>query len=74
MKFPNKNPKFGEQIDSFLKMKTKFEDKMLHLLFTLNRWEMKGELEELLNMQNHVILDRYCYSGVAYSCAKGVDY
>ena len=31
-------------------------------------------IQQLLNEGKYVICDRYWYSGVAYSCAKGLDY
>ena len=42
----------------------------VHLLFALNRWEMKSFILETLASGTHVICDRYAYSGVAYSVAK----
>ena len=46
---------------------------MLHLLFSINRWEMKEDIINQLNSKTHLILDRYSYSGIAYSNAKGID-
>lgn len=42
----------------------------VHLLFAMNRWEMKKQLVELLASGTNVVCDRYAYSGVAYSVAK----
>ena len=47
---------------------------MLHLIFSINRWELKDEIINKLNNNTHLILDRYSYSGVAYSHAKGIDF
>ncbi len=47
---------------------------MAHLLFAVNRWELKKEIEDRINTGQNVILDRYSYSGIAYSHAKGLDY
>ena len=46
---------------------------MLHLLFSINRWELKDTIINKLKEECHLILDRYSYSGIAYSNAKGVD-
>ena len=45
-------------------------DQTAHLLFLANRWELNNEIIELLNDGYFVILDRYIYSGIAYSLAK----
>jgi dTMP kinase len=46
---------------------------MIHMLFVLNRWEIKKEIEERLNKGQNVVLDRYSYSGIAYTAAKGIE-
>lgn len=73
IKFPQRSTDFGTSIDQFLKKEKKYDDKMIHLLFTINRWEMKETIMNRLHNNQHVILDRYSYSGIAYSHAKGVD-
>ena len=47
---------------------------MIHLLFTINRWELKQKIIDSLMEGKHLILDRYSYSGVAYTAAKGIDF
>lgn len=42
----------------------------VHLLFALNRWEMKNEIIKMMNDGTTVICDRYAYSGIVYSAAK----
>ena len=42
----------------------------VHLLFSMNRWEMKKQLTDILASGTNVVCDRYAYSGVAYSVAK----
>ena len=46
---------------------------MIHLLFVINRWELKKEIEENIDSGSVVVLDRYSYSGIAYTAAKGID-
>ena len=48
----------------------KFPDEAVHLLFAVNRWEMKEQIIKDLNDGITVICDRYAFSGVAYSAAK----
>lgn len=42
-------------------------------MFTLNRWEAKTDMEKMLSEGTTLIVDRYSYSGVAFSAAKGLD-
>ncbi|KAG6454745.1 hypothetical protein O3G_MSEX008849 [Manduca sexta] len=48
-------------------------DEAVHLLFSANRWEKAGNIIKTLEAGTTIILDRYCYSGVAFSAAKGLD-
>lgn len=47
---------------------------MIHLLFSANRWEKVSFIETVLKNGKNIVCDRYWYSGVAYSVAKGLDY
>ncbi|CAI5757124.1 unnamed protein product [Candida verbasci] len=71
IKFPNRSTPIGKVINEYLENK-EFEltDESAHLLFSANRWEIAHEIEELLNNGNFVILDRYIYSGIAYTLSK----
>lgn len=69
--FPDRTTKSGELINAFLTNQQEFSDETIHLLFTLNRWEAKCSMENLLKSGTTLIVDRYSYSGVAYSAAKG---
>ena len=40
----------------------------------MNRWESKSEMVEAIKGGKSVVCDRYAYSGVAYSAAKGLDF
>ena len=40
----------------------------------MNRWETSSQIIEKLKNGTSVVCDRYAYSGVAYSAAKGLDY
>ena len=42
----------------------------LHLLFSANRWECLYEIETALQSGIHVIIDRYVWSGIAYTHAR----
>ncbi|XP_053963889.1 uncharacterized protein LOC128866878 [Anastrepha ludens] len=74
MIFPNRSSEIGGTINSYLKNAKELNDQVIHLLFTANRWEFKKEIEELLSLGTTLVVDRYSYSGVAYSVAKGLDF
>lgn len=74
MNFPDRSTDSGKLIDSYLRCKENFNDETIHLLFTLNRWEVKNKMENLLKSGTNLIVDRYSYSGVAFSAAKGLDF
>jgi len=44
------------------------------LLFSANRWEASEGIKRDLLAGINIIVDRYIYSGVAFSAAKGLDY
>lgn len=50
------------------------DDRVLHLLFSANRWENEYMLRSMLAHNDVVVCDRYTPSGVAYSVAKGLDF
>ena len=64
----------GALINSYLASSTDLPDEAIHLLFSANRWEVVPKLLEDLNSGIDVICDRYLYSGVAYSAAKGLPF
>ncbi|XP_045520780.1 thymidylate kinase [Pieris brassicae] len=71
--FPNRNTEIGKVINSYLTSQTDLPDEAIHLLFSANRWEKSRDILDLLEKGTTVIVDRYCYSGVAFSAAKGLD-
>ena len=73
MNFPNRETQSGKVIDAYLRKKENLTDEGIHLLFTVNRWEAKTEMEKELLAGTTLIVDRYSYSGIAYSAAKGLD-
>ncbi|CAO3616026.1 unnamed protein product [Mucor hiemalis] len=73
VKFPDRTTQTGKIIDSYLQQKSELDDHAIHLLFSANRWEAMKELSEKLNSGKTLIVDRYAFSGVAFSSAKGLD-
>ena len=62
-------------IIDYIKNDQEMNDKTIHLLFSAERWEKSTEIIEKLKRGTHILLDRWAYSGVAYSAAKsGMNY
>lgn len=73
MCFPNRATPVGILIDMYLRNLIELPDETVHQLFSANRWESVVKVVEDLNNGTSVICDRYAFSGVAYSAAKGLD-
>ncbi|BFZ54592.1 Thymidylate kinase [Savitreella phatthalungensis] len=73
LKFPDRTTTIGLMIDSYLRSQTELDDRAIHLLFSANRWEKRSAILDALEHGTDVILDRYVYSGVAFSTVKGLD-
>lgn len=69
-RFPDRTTNIGTIINSYLGCKKELEDHVVHLLFSANRWELQKEILETLESGTSVCIDRYAYSGVAFSAAK----
>jgi len=74
MCFPNRNTASGCLIDLYLRRQVELSDGIVHMLFSANRWEMAQAIVEDLERGVSVVCDRYAFSGVAYSAAKGLDF
>ncbi|KAH6584511.1 hypothetical protein BASA61_007411 [Batrachochytrium salamandrivorans] len=73
IKFPDRMSETGKLIDQYLKGTTDVDDHAVHLLFSANRWESMSHIRSLLEAGTTLVVDRYAYSGAAYSAAKGLD-
>jgi len=71
MNFPDRTTEIGKMLDAYLKCQKDVKDEAIHLLFSANRWELVPKIKELLLRGETIILDRYAFSGVAFSAAKG---
>ena len=70
MRFPDRTTEIGKAINGYLQNTSELDDHVIHLLFTANRWEKVSELKTALERGQHVIVDRYSFSGIAFSSAK----
>lgn len=74
-KYPNRETELGVIIDKYLRKKIEMDDHAVHLIFSANRWEFERKMREKLNSGTSLVVDRYAYSGVAYTAAKpGMDF
>ena len=71
-RFSDRTTSSGAIINSYLGCKKELEDHVVHLLFSANRWELRKDILETLESGTSVCIDRYAYSGVAFSAAKVV--
>nr|XP_014595905.2 thymidylate kinase isoform X2 [Equus caballus] len=60
----------GKLLSSYLEKKNEMENHSVHLLFSANRWEQVPLIKEKLSQGVTLIVDRYAFSGVAYTSAK----
>lgn len=68
--FPKRQTRIGQLINLYLQNKLSLDDHCIHLLFAANRWEYSCKIQLLLKSSINVIVDRYSFSGIAYSLAK----
>jgi dTMP kinase len=70
LRFPDRTTGIGEMLQRYLSGRTRVEDHAVHLLFSSNRWEKAAEIRAALADGMHVVVDRYAFSGVAFSASK----
>lgn len=74
LQFPDRSTMIGSVINKYLEGSADLDDHAIHLLFSANRWELVPKMLKSLNSGINLIVDRYAYSGVAFSAAKkGMD-
>lgn len=72
MKFPDRTTAIGKQINAYLNKEVELEDHSVHLLFAANRWELVPEIKRILLSGTSLVVDRYAFSGVAFTAAKKI--
>lgn len=72
MSFPDRyDPVTGDIIDRFLRKKLVLSNREAHLIFSANRWHNAAFIKSALDDGIDVVLDRYLFSGIAYTMARG---
>ncbi|SAM82752.1 related to thymidylate kinase [Ustilago bromivora] len=74
IKFPERTTAIGQMINSYLAQTSDLDDQAIHLLFSANRWECVASIKNTLEAGESIVCDRYAFSGIAYSVAKGLSY
>ncbi|NXO39614.1 KTHY kinase, partial [Locustella ochotensis] len=67
----DRTTEIGQLISSYLGREKNLEDHTIHLLFSANRWEHVPMMKEKLHQGITIVVDRYAFSGVAFTSAKG---
>ncbi|XP_072724439.1 thymidylate kinase isoform X2 [Ciconia boyciana] len=70
LRFPERTTEIGQLISSYLVKEKNLEDHTVHLLFSANRWEHVPLMKEKLHQGITLVVDRYAFSGVAFTSAK----
>ncbi|KAK9519865.1 hypothetical protein VZT92_022568 [Zoarces viviparus] len=70
MRFPDRTTTIGQLISAYLEKKSDLEDHAVHLLFSANRWELVPLMKKKLEQGITLVVDRYAFSGVAFTSAK----
>ncbi len=73
VRFPDRTTPIGKVIDDYLNHRIELNDQAIHLLFSANRWEVSDSIIKALKEGKTVIVDRYAFSGIVFSRAKGLD-
>jgi len=69
-RYPERSTAIGKVINDYLEKKIELEDHAVHLLFSANRWESVPRMKALLHSGVTLVVDRYAFSGAAYTGAK----
>ncbi|KAK2835978.1 hypothetical protein Q5P01_016462 [Channa striata] len=70
LRFPDRTTTIGQLISAYLEKKSELEDHTVHLLFSANRWELVPLMKKKLEQGTTLIVDRYAFSGAAFTSAK----
>lgn len=71
--FPDYTTRIGKEIQNYLGGKRKFSPQVIHCLLAANRWEKLQEIEDALEKNYILIMNRYYQSNLVYGIANGLD-
>jgi dTMP kinase len=81
MGFPDRSTTIGCMLNAYLEGAKELDDRAVHLLFAANRWERastpsppldprRQEIVQRVSAGETLLVDRYSFSGVAFTAAK----
>lgn len=73
-RFPDRDTQVGKTIDAYLQNKANLNDRVVHLMFSMNRHECSAKILTALAAGKTIVCDRYVFSGVAYTMSKGEEF
>jgi dTMP kinase len=73
LSFPIYTTSSGRLIRSFLAGRAEVSPNVLHMLYSLNRWEKLETIRGLLKKNDFVLCNRYTPSNLAYGEARGLN-
>ncbi len=73
LSFPIYGTPSGREIRAFLEGKRRYPSEVVHMLYSLNRWENRDAIIHKLNESELLVADRYTGSNLAYGLARGLD-
>ena len=71
-RYPDRTTEMGKMINAYRQSSLDMDDGAIHLLFSANRWEKRAAMEKALSDGVTLVVDRYSYSGVAFTAGKNV--
>ena len=72
-RFPDYNEAGGQLLKDYMEGRLTLSTEAAHMFFSANRWAAIDAIKKHLAAGVTVICDRYSYSGIAYSVAKGMS-
>jgi dTMP kinase len=74
LKYPDRNsPMTGPIINDYLTGKIELSPNAASILLAANLWELKDKILQQLQIGTTIIIDRYTWSNIAYSVARGMN-
>jgi dTMP kinase len=72
LSFPDYGTHIGQEIKGFLLGDRTYSAEVRHMLYAVNRWEKKNEIESLRSRSDVLVVNRYSPSNLAYGIANGL--
>lgn len=71
--FPDYTTSIGNELSRFLAGEKSYSPVVRQMLYAANRYEKLDEINNLLEINDFVIIDRYVSSGIAYGLVNGIE-